>query len=71
MRFGKIFLIVFVALFGIASIGLAGSEKVKKSVDDTIREQTIQTEQLKQRIENIQKLTKPIQIPAGVRLKKK
>ena len=69
MRIGRIILAVLI-LFGIASIGLAGSERVKQSVDTTIKKQTIQTDRLQQRLENIQRLVKPIKIPEGVRIKK-
>ncbi len=55
----------------IASIGLAGSEKIKKSVNTTIEYQTRQAEQLQKSLEDIRRLSKPIIIPKGVRIKKR
>jgi len=69
MRIGWTVLVALV-LFSMAANTFAGSERVKQSVDTTIQEQTIQIDQLKQRLESIQELTKPIKIPEGVRIKK-
>jgi len=69
----KMFWIIFLVLVlaVMASIGLAGSEKIKKSVNTTIEYQTRQAEQLQKRLEDIRRLSKPIIIPKGVRIKKR
>lgn len=49
----------------------AGSEIIQEQIIIKIEEQNIRTDQLNDRLKNIQELIKPIVIPNGVRVKKK
>jgi len=50
---------------------MAGSQQIQQQIDTTIYEQRMKLKKLKQRLDGIQDLIKPIKIPKDVRINRK